>query len=180
MKNSRQKTASKEPKPPTRIVREREKEQRRRRVSESPRGGLQDIADHMNNFSDGLYPTPEREWELAKTILETKSLAKQIESFNKEAEKVSVCLWIDRKGKVPRPSETSKDQKGNALLHLWRYYFRDEGWVRLKRCLQCKDWFVDSTLNRSAVRCSAGCNWVWWARKRREDAGHKHQKKAEA
>ena len=83
----------------------------------------------MDNFSDGLYPTPEREWEPAKTIVETKSFAKQIESFTKEAEKVPAYLRVDRKRKVPRPSETSNDQKGNALLYLWRYYFRAEAWI---------------------------------------------------
>lgn len=179
MHNSESKTRPKEPNPPAQIVREREKQQRRRRISGSPLGSLQMIADHLNSFADGYYPTPEREWELAKTIVEAKSLAKKIGRFNSEAEKVDVRLWIEKKGKAPRPSETSDDQKGAVLLHLWRYYFRDEGWIRLKQCLKCKEWFVDATLNKSAVRCSAGCNWAWWSRKRRAEKNHKHQKKAE-
>lgn len=179
MNNSERKTVQKEPKPPAEIVRYREKQQRMSRIQASPLGALQMIAKHMNSFSDGITPTPEREWELAKTIVETKSLAKKIERFNEEAEKFTVCLWIEKKGKAPRPSETSHDQTGAVLLHLWRYYFRDEGWLRLKRCLQCKDWFVDATLNKSAVRCSIGCNSLWWNRKRRAEKNHTHQKKAE-
>jgi hypothetical protein len=70
-----------------------------------------------------------------------------------------------------------KTQSESPLLLLWLSYFQREGWKRLKRCPQCKKWFVDETKNRMKVHCSEQCKWQWWNREKRSEAGHKHQKK---
>jgi len=61
----------------------------------------------------------------------------------------------------------------SVLWFLWRFYFQNEGWDRLKRCPQCRKWFVDRTKNRKKDRCSEHCTWQWWSRDRRKKEGHK-------
>ncbi len=175
MHNSKAKKIKKDGGKNPQFVRDDRKDERKRRIFNSRLGGLQYVANGMNTFK-GQYATEDKEWEMAEKIVEEKSLSKQIGRFNEWAKKYPVELVIEKDGKLPRPFESSPSEQANALLHLWRYYFRDEGWIRLKRCPQCKEWFVDSTRNRSAIRCSVGCNDLWWSRNRRKKANHKHQK----
>lgn len=60
-----------------------------------------------------------------------------------------------------------------ALWFLWRFFFHERGWQRLKRCPQCMKWFVDHTKNRKKERCSPHCTWQWWSRDRRKESGHR-------
>lgn len=60
----------------------------------------------------------------------------------------------------------------SALWFLWRFYFQNKGWDRLKRCPQCRKWFVDQTKNKKKDRCSKHCTWQWWSRDRRKKEGH--------
>jgi hypothetical protein len=43
---------------------------------------------------------------------------------------------------------------------------------RVKRCPECRRWFVDDTRNKSAARCSRDCTVKWWNRSRRKAATH--------
>lgn len=65
---------------------------------------------------------------------------------------------------------------GQGLECLYRYYFADNGWVRLKRCPQCQRWFVDDTEPNRKERCSPKCTNSWWNEGRRREAGHRRQK----
>ena len=64
-----------------------------------------------------------------------------------------------------------------TLRHLWWYYFRDQGWTRLKQCQVCHAWFVDLAKNKSTTRCSPACTRKWWTRSRRRQEGHKQYTK---
>jgi predicted RNA-binding Zn ribbon-like protein len=59
-----------------------------------------------------------------------------------------------------------------ALNIVWDYYFRNQGWTRLKRCPVCQTWFVDTTRNKSMLRCSRECTLRWWDYNQRKKAGH--------
>lgn len=97
--------------------------------------------------------------------------------FNDLAEKNPVSLkLIAQKSKSGQieviPGHEPSTLTGSILLFLWQYYFKDNGWERLKRCPTCKKWFVDETKNKSKERCSNHCTWLWWTRSRRKEAGH--------
>lgn len=70
----------------------------------------------------------------------------------------------------PEHLPTTKMQE--VLWFLWRFFFHDEGWKRLKRCPQCMKWFVDDTKNKIKERCSPHCTWQWWSRDRRKRSKH--------
>jgi hypothetical protein len=172
------------------------KGQRRHQVLMSPLGGLQAIASWLNQLpglrTELAYPdcpshiSEEVEaWTLAESIA-SGSPAKGMERFNAEAAHHPVHLSIemapiDVEGtEEPRPFlaplNRTGDTKGKVLRDLWWYYFRGQGWERLKRCQVCAAWFVDTTKNKSMVRCSAGCTSKWWTRDQRKAHGHKLQK----
>jgi hypothetical protein len=95
---------------------------------------------------------------------------------------VTLRVWINEnesKGTTPEivAGLDPKTQSESPLLLLWSFYFQGEGWKRLKRCPQCKKWFVDETKNRMKVNCSEQCKWQWWSREKRWESKHKHQKK---
>lgn len=54
------------------------------------------------------------------------------------------------------PSEA----RGFAVLELGRF-FRNSARGRLRRCQQCGTWFIDTTRNKSALRCSRACTIAW-------------------
>lgn len=54
------------------------------------------------------------------------------------------------------PSEA----RGFAVLELGRF-FRNSARGRLRRCQQCGTWFIDTTRNQSARRCSRACTIAW-------------------
>ena len=173
----------------------------RKKVQRTPFGGLQIIADRLSDLPDlrclvaGLDCNPvDKEactaWALVETIVTEPSLARAAELFTKEASRHPVNMVVEypvmgiKNGKVPTddrfiettaPPHTlvsSRDAVGAALWHLWLFYFQDFGWLRLKRCQACKTWFVDTSKNRSTLRCSDPCTWKWWDRNQRKNAGH--------
>jgi hypothetical protein len=74
-----------------------------------------------------------------------------------------------RAGHAPNPTLEQM-----ATYHLWEYFFRNNGWERLKQCPQCGKWFVDDSRNKKKERCSVQCTDRWWSWGRRREAGH-HQ-----
>ncbi len=167
----------------------------RKKVQRTSFGGLQLIADRLLDLPDlrclvaGRDCDPvEREacvaWALVETIVNAPSLASAAELFTKAASQYPVNMVVEypvmgiENGRFietaapPHAIVSSRDAVGSALWHLWLFYFQDFGWLRLKRCLLCQAWFVDSSKNRSTARCSDACTWKWWSRNRRKEAGH--------
>jgi hypothetical protein len=103
-----------------------------------------------------------------------------IQTFNDLAKKNPVTLGVTGR-KISSKLEVIPDQQKPTttswvLLLLWEYYFKGDGWKRIKRCPICEKWFVDETTNRTKIRCSEHCTAVWWNRSRRKEAGHKIRK----
>jgi hypothetical protein len=175
----------------------------RKKVLDSPLGGLQVIADNLNDLPDlrtlvaGRDCDPlEKEncetWTLAETIVSEPSLSRASKKFNRHAQNHPVTMFVEypvmgiKKGSEPEADRSSaknkepphtavasRDAIGTALWHLWLFYFQDYGWERLKRCAVCPRWFVDMSKNRKTARCSSACTWKWWSRDRRKNAGHR-------
>lgn len=100
-----------------------------------------------------------------------------IRSFNFHAKKNPVSLIISLQKSKAGVIEVSAGHEPaslmqSALWFLWRFYFQDKGWERLKRCPQCRHWFVDKTKNKKKDRCSPHCTWQWWSRDRRKKSNH--------
>jgi len=112
-------------------------------------------------------------WNFRKRV---ELLGIAIHLFNHHALENPVSLRLVTtkvKGKdriYPEHLPTTKMQE--ALWFLWRFFFHDEGWKRLKRCPQCMKWFVDDTKNKIKQRCSRHCTWQWWNRDRRKRSDH--------
>ena len=100
-----------------------------------------------------------------------------IAAFNQLAQENPLSLRVLRKesrGRVEVYSEHyPTNEMEEALWYLWRFFFHDGGWERLKRCPQCMRWFVDDTRNKQKQRCSSQCTWQWWSRDRRKESGHR-------
>ncbi len=107
-------------------------------------------------------------------------LSKATKVFNEWSSDLPVWLMVhrdvDKKGNTvkvhPLVHHGTSDEKVAAWF-LWEGIFRHEGWLRIKRCPQCNQWFVDDTKNRSMVRCSPSCSRKWWTVDRRRAARHK-------
>lgn len=63
------------------------------------------------------------------------------------------------------------DELGYAVLELGRF-FRNPARGRLRRCQQCATWFLDTTRNQSARRCSKACTIAWSNRQRNQRKEH--------
>lgn len=97
--------------------------------------------------------------------------------FNNLAHQYPIPLFIFKdKGKKIYPEHTPTEGMQLALWYLWRFFFHDRGWERLKRCPKCLRWFVDDTRNKQKLRCSPHCTWQWWSRDKRKKARHKPPK----
>jgi len=127
------------------------------------------ISTALANLGRGNYWNPSKRIPLPGYAIST---------FNRWARRnpVTLKVWIDENERIVAGLDP-KTQSESPLLLLWLSYFQREGWKRLKRCPQCKKWFVDETKNRMKVHCSEQCKWQWWNREKRSEAGHKHQKK---
>jgi len=77
-----------------------------------------------------------------------------------------------RAGHAPNPTLEQM-----ATYYLWEYFFRNNGWERLKQCPRCGKWFVDDSRNKKKERCSLHCTNRWWSWGRRKEAGHGGRKK---
>lgn len=166
------------------FVRERKAFMRRKRVRASPLGGLQLIAERLNDLSDlqtvvagqDCAPVEKEEceaWTLVKTIASIPSLSRAGKAFTSAAAQYPVNMVVEVKRGIPRAIVSSRDVIGTALWHLWLYYFCDRGWERLKTCQFCHNWFVDTSNNKAQARCSSACTWKWWSRDRRKKMHHR-------
>lgn len=166
------------------FVRERQASARRKRVLQSPRGGLQIIADRLNEVPALQHEVEDPDcprgikaeceaWTLVDTIVSASSLSKAGVLFTVHAAQHPVNMCVEVRKGTPRTPVSSREATGTALWHLWLYYFRDRGWRHLKRCTVCHRWFVDTSNNKAQARCSAVCTWQWWSRERRKKYHHK-------
>lgn len=74
----------------------------------------------------------------------------------------------------PGGPQTRWENRFDQLLWLaWRYYFHEQGWDRLKRCVTCQRWLVDETRNKSTQFCSRRCHDRQWSRAKRRASGHR-------
>ena len=100
-----------------------------------------------------------------------------IAAFNELAKRNPIPLRViemEKKGEMEIYPEYYPTTKiGEALWFLWRFFFHERGWERLKRCPQCMKWFVDDTKNKKKERCSPHCTWQWWSRDRRKESAHR-------
>lgn len=173
------------------IVRGREAFIRRKQVLASPLGGLQIIAGHLNEltglrsqFVESDRPSFVKDevdaWELAERIV-SQPLAQAVDLFNEEARSLPMLLQAELVQGETSTFIASSAKHGNrredVLRNLWWYYFPKNDWRRLKNCLVCHNWFVDTSKNRVTVRCSSECTAQWWSRTRRKEAGHRVPKK---
>ena len=156
----------------------------------SPLGGLQIIAVHLNELPgqraqivDSDCPNHVKDevnaWGMVERIVSL-PLAQAVELFNSEAKRLAVFMQVELALDEPHPFFTSPglgDRLSETLRHLWWYYFRDQGWTRLKQCQVCHAWFVDPAKNKSTTRCSPACTRKWWTRSRRRQEGHKQYTK---
>lgn len=97
--------------------------------------------------------------------------------FNRLAKKYPIPLKLDLKkdtnGKFEiEATSHSSSYAQNVLWLLWRFYFHDAGWERLKRCPFCKKWYADGSKNKTKLYCSRPCHDRSWNRPRRRNAGH--------
>lgn len=167
----------------------------RHEVLRSKLGGLQVIASHLNQFTDeGIISSNEKEmkemveaWKMVEAIVSCSSLEEASACFNVQAKKQAVYMYVEypvkgiEKNKngleqfvdyphsPPNAAIAADSTSGTALWHLWLFYFRDDGWLRLKRCPVCRTWFVDTSKNKSTRRCSEKCTWRYWSRDRRKE-----------
>jgi uncharacterized CHY-type Zn-finger protein len=99
-----------------------------------------------------------------------------VTTFNQWARENPVRLHIQLEGDgIIQAGHQSVTPDGGVLCALWQFYFHGEGYKRLKRCPQCRKWFVDDTRNLGKVRCSQKCTNRWWARGFRNEIKSKFQ-----
>lgn len=157
---------------------------RRRKVNFS---GLRFIADRLN---DSPQSEPWRQAEKVvsssvtkphpyRTILGGDFPSLAVDRFNRLAKRSPICLFVDQgiteKGRLLTRARTDShnDPFSNMVWFLWRFFFQEGGFRRLKKCPQCGRWFVDRSKNRTAVRCSKSCSDKWWNRSKRLAVGHR-------
>jgi hypothetical protein len=58
------------------------------------------------------------------------------------------------------PRDSAAHERGYAAQELDRF-FRNSARDRLRRCEKCRTWFIDTTRNQSAKRCSRQCTIAW-------------------
>jgi hypothetical protein len=159
---------------------------RGKKVLDSPLGGLEVIARRFNEIRPlqaeaASADCPKhvkdelRAWQFAEKIaalaLAPDGLSRGVEMFNAQAKRHRATMGVDLLGNGEThafAAVSEGDARGEALKHLWRYYFHGRDWERLKRCTVCGKWFVDITKNKSMARCSATCTWQWWNWDRRK------------
>lgn len=91
------------------------------------------------------------------------------QGFNDLAAKHSTILQVGPAG----PQTRWENRLDQVLWLVWRYYFHDRGWERLKRCTACQRWLVDETRNKSKQFCSRSCHDRQWSRAQRRASGHR-------
>jgi len=82
---------------------------------------------------------------------------------------LTVPLWAFQKTSAPKGhSKTILEldleplgQRGHVAGLLLTWYWMNPHRDRLKRCQRCERWFVDSSRNKSARRCTKACTIAW-------------------
>jgi len=97
-----------------------------------------------------------------------------IRFFNQWAKEnpVRLVLRIGETGRIEAGHQSETEAEG-ALCALWQFYFQGDAWKRLKRCPECRIWFVDETRNAKKTRCTRRCTNKWWSRKWRKETKNK-------
>lgn len=122
-----------------------------------------------------------RAWELAENIIESTSLMRAAEQFTDCAKEYPSRMEVLWHASQPIAVLSMPLRETEVALHsVWNYFFHSQGWTRLKRCKLCGKWFLDTSKNKSTVRCSRACTWKWWSRDRRRAASHTAQTKGGA
>lgn len=159
--------------------------------------GLEDIALHLNMIP-GMDEDRAKAWRRVEEIVQlaifdparptlhpllgggprTGSITAAAGVFNKWASAIPVRLkvrWREEKGGAVhiQPQIDTEGETGFVVWMVWRVFFYAKRWNRLKRCPQCRKWFVDRTRNAVMARCSKSCTDKWWTLERRREAGHK-------
>jgi hypothetical protein len=129
-----------------------------------------------------------RPWTVGKTVLTGAFPLKgyydiAVSFFNRWSRHVPVTLAVFRLTKTKgrevefAPEVNARQsEEAYALWSVWRFFFHNPQWRRLKRCPQCRRWFVDHSRPANKVRCSAACTTRWWSMDRRRAAGHRLKK----
>lgn len=149
-----------------------------KKVLDSQLSGLQTLASILNASE----PHADQHNEIRSIIkeivemgMDPDTLSKACERFNGYAERYPVLfdVILGKDGPIPLVNLTMVDIPQGGVWLLWQNYFHDCGHLRLKQCPVCLKWFVDTTRNKSMIRCSSGCTGKWWTRDRRRKKGHK-------
>lgn len=78
---------------------------------------------------------------------------------------------------IPQTSFVAHDpasvRKFSLASILWKHFFGEKGYERLKPCQQCGEWFVDHGSNKRGTYCQNGsCANRYWNRPQRRAANH--------
>ena len=145
---------------------------------------LELVAERLNgnwkiaNSSDSNLQETYAAYKLVEKIVSSKSLIDKGEEFTVLAAQHPILMKIEthrhrQGGNVPiRVFTGMKSELGSTLSLLWQYYFHAQGWMRLKRCPICQDWFVDLTSDTRKARCSQECTNRWWSYSKRKEADY--------
>ena len=99
-----------------------------------------------------------------------------INTFNRWAMENPVRLQLRRGESGIEAGHQSTTESGSVLCVLWEFYFHKERYKKLKRCPECRLWFVDDTKNTIKSRCSRKCTNRWWSREFRKKLKPKFQR----
>jgi hypothetical protein len=117
------------------------------------------------------------------------SLAAALVDFNHEAQRTPVNFAV-KYSRAPRGAEydvvnlspqiLASGPLGDALWFLWRFFFHDDRWRRLKRCVQCGAWIVDATTTNKRYLCDdPKCETRYWSRLRRRQRKEEKQRQGQ-
>ena len=148
------------------------------------------VAHGLNSGTDTEY------WRKAEVIVtdwlsgKMSSMERAVNAFNSWAAKkpLRLCLnWRLKVDKINFKTGRVTSERGEreisagtflqigeevVVYALWQWFFNYPDRHRLKRCPECRKWYVDETMNAGKVRCSTSCTNKWWTLERRRKAGH--------
>jgi predicted RNA-binding Zn ribbon-like protein len=133
-----------------------------------------------------LYPELRETYDaynIVKKIVSSDSLPHAAELFNTHAAAHPIKLQVgvgrmrDSGEEHASPALSTQNEFESSLDLLWRSYFYEKGWKRLKSCPVCHKWFVDPTNDMRKARCSVACTNLWWSYSKRKEADYSRFKK---
>lgn len=91
--------------------------------------------------------------------------------FNRLAQRVPVIMRLRERRGLPTQNLVSRVPLGKVLVDFWEALQWDAV-MRLRRCLECRQWFADRTSNLRTIYCSRNClnraNVRQWRQRQRE------------